>query len=285
MSIYGIDTNQYHPITNMYAVRNWLRRKNSGNSPGFLIARLGFSAQNGRGGLVLDLEAEQTLSLCNQLNIPCGAYVYCNDVTPQAAERTMQQAMQVIRKYRLEYPMVYDMEYGMAGEPGDVYQYDNPANVQNNTEILRAAMQTVEQAGYYAMIYSSRDFFLQYTNLNELKAYDKWEAAYTATDNDQIENGIWQYSDEGSVPGIEGAVDLDLSYKDYPAIMRAAGLNGFGPLPPPQTTYYSVSVNCITAGDYEAVRAAVQPVVEARQLEPYYHAGPDFNCGFSKAGK
>ena len=43
--------------------------------------------------------------------------------------------------------------------------------------------------------------------------------------------GLWQYSWEGSIPGISGGVDLDYAYKDYPAIIRNAGLNGLGVQP------------------------------------------------------
>ena len=38
---------------------------------------------------------------------------------------------------------------------------------------------------------------------------------------------LWQYSWKGSVSGIVGEVDLDYAYQDYPAIIKAAGLNGF----------------------------------------------------------
>ena len=38
---------------------------------------------------------------------------------------------------------------------------------------------------------------------------------------------MWQYSSTGKVNGINGSVDLDYSYIDYPAVIKAAGLNGF----------------------------------------------------------
>jgi LysM repeat protein len=39
---------------------------------------------------------------------------------------------------------------------------------------------------------------------------------------------MWQHSEHGSVPGIDGDVDLDICYVDYPAKIKAKGLNGFG---------------------------------------------------------
>ena len=38
--------------------------------------------------------------------------------------------------------------------------------------------------------------------------------------------GLWQYSWKGHIDGISGDVDLDYSYKDYPEIIKNAGLNG-----------------------------------------------------------
>lgn len=266
MNIYGIDTNEYHPITDPNAVRNWLRTQNGGRSPGFIIARLGHSVRSGQGGLILDRDAKSTLAWCNQLGVPCGVYVYCYDSSPEAARKTMSEAIRAVRGFNLEYPIVYDMEYGNTGNPPDIYRYNDVANKENNTAIIRAAMQTVQDANYYAMIYSSRDFFLSFTDLSQLTAYDKWEAAYTSTDTSQINNGIWQYSNDGQVPGIEGRVDLDVAYKDYPMIIKNAGLNG----PAHSPILYTVQVSGITGGDFDAVEAALAPVIRERKLEAYY---------------
>ena len=38
---------------------------------------------------------------------------------------------------------------------------------------------------------------------------------------------MWQYSSTGRVSGISGNVDMDICYVDYPAKIKAAGLNGF----------------------------------------------------------
>ena len=38
---------------------------------------------------------------------------------------------------------------------------------------------------------------------------------------------MWQSSSTGKVSGINGNVDTDIAYKDYPTIIKNAGLNGF----------------------------------------------------------
>lgn len=140
----------------------------------------------------------------------------------------------MIRGYKPEYPIFYDVEY----EPFNAgKETDDPAKKRSmeevratNTAMIQAALETLENAGYYAVVYCSRDFFLNYTDLAELDAYDKWEAAYTATDTDVVENGIWQYSSKNplNIPGFGDSLDCDVAYKDYPSIIKAAGLNGWG---------------------------------------------------------
>ena len=45
---------------------------------------------------------------------------------------------------------------------------------------------------------------------------------------------MWQRSDTGCVNGIIGNVDLDVSYKDYPTIIKKKGLNGYSSGKPPE---------------------------------------------------
>ena len=45
--------------------------------------------------------------------------------------------------------------------------------------------------------------------------------------------GIWQHSEKGKVAGINGNVDLDICYKDFPTVIKGKGLNGWGKASPP----------------------------------------------------
>lgn len=216
-NIYGIDTNHHHPVTNWNSVKNYLASKNLSITPGFVMVRLGYSSTTGNGGLCLDRIALDSLKQCNALNIPVGVYVYSYDHFPAAAIKTMNEAMNILKNYTIDYPVVYDIEY----EP-----FNRKCGKDMNTAIVMAAMNVIEKAGYYGMIYASRDFFKNYLHKDMLKSYDKWEAAYTAKDSSDVTNGIWQFSSKGVVPGITGNVDLNVSYRDYKTIIEKAGLNG-----------------------------------------------------------
>ena len=150
-----------------------------------------------------------------------------------------------------------------------------------NTAIIKAALEVLEAAGYYAAVYCSRDFFLNYTNLAALSGFDKWEAAYTASDTAAVQNGLWQYSSKNAlkIAGFGDKLDCDVSYKDYPAIMRQAGLNGYAKQAATDTTQthttpaanrYQFSLGPVSSGDKKPIETALLPVVQRLALESLY---------------
>ena len=167
---------------------------------------------------------------------------------------TAEQVVQAIKGCRLEYPVFMDIEYGTSGRKGG-YRYDDPANRKTNTAMIRAALETVEKAGYYAAVYCSRDFFLRFTDLGALEKFDRWEAAYTAADTGEVKNGIWQYSSKNplNIPGFGNSLDCDIAYKDYPAIIQKAGLNGLK-----SAKSFYVQAGPVTAREAEPAVKALQ---------------------------
>lgn len=226
MKLKGIDVSHHQGKI------DWQTVKNSGID--FAIVRVGYSNRNGKGGLNFDKRYDYNISQCNKLGIPVGVYIYCYDTTPEAATITTKALMKVVKRYRLEYPVIYDIEYDNEKLPKAV-----------NTAIVNAAMKVIEAENYYGMVYASKDFFINHLNMADLKGTDKWEAAYSRVDTGVVNNSMWQYSSKGTVPGISGPVDLDFSYKDYPSIIRKAGLNGLAAVveaPKPANTVNENSV-------------------------------------------
>jgi len=81
----------------------------------------------------------------------------------------------------------------------------------------------VEQRGYYAVNYTNWDYLNR--GFSKLTQFDLW-LAHWGVSAPSKSCGIWQYGSTGKVAGIAGNCDMDLAYKDYPAIMLNAGLNG-----------------------------------------------------------
>ena len=90
----------------------------------------------------------------------------------------------------------------------------------------------MEKAGYYCGIYASDlSGFCDRLDITKLDNIDKWVARYGSKPTYVKAYGMWQSSDSGRVDGIRGNVDTDEAYKDYPALIKAAGLNGFKAMP------------------------------------------------------
>lgn len=229
MKIYGVDVSHHQGVINWKDMASELRRVNIDTDPGFAILRVGYSKK--AGGLTLDKQIKNNISGCEQHGVPMGAYYYSYDKTPEAATATANDVVDFIDGHEWDYPIYIDVEYEAFNTGKDGSGRSREKVKADNTAIIKAALKVFEDAGYYAAVYCSRDFFLNYTNLSELKAFDKWEAAYGSIDTDAVQNGLWQFSSKNAlkIKGFRNALDCDVSYVDYPLIMRSKGLNGYDP--------------------------------------------------------
>lgn len=229
MKVYGIDVSHHQGKINWANTAKELRRVNGGTNPGFAILRVGYSARHGRGGLYTDGQILNNIKGCEANGVPMGIYFYSYDQSVEAAEITAKQVLNVIKGHKFDYPIYFDMEYEPFNTGKDGSGRTRSQVKATNTAIIKAVMKVFESAGYYAAVYCSRDFFLNYTDLSQLKDFDKWEAAYTSSDTSAVENGCWQFSSKNAlnIAGFGSSLDCDVSYKDYPSIMKKAGLNGY----------------------------------------------------------
>ena len=80
------------------------------------------------------------------------------------------------------------------------------------TDCVKAFCDTVKNAGYTPMVYFNKNQSMDMLYLRELTDYDFWLAQYDTVLNYPYKIDMWQYSETGSVPGIEGNVDIDLYF-------------------------------------------------------------------------
>ncbi len=126
------------------------------------------------------------------------------------AQEQARQFMAAIKPYKWDYPLGIDVEHNELLTLGKTKLAD----------MIIAFCEAVKAAGYYPMIYSNLNWCLNYLDMTRLKAYDLWFARYNETAGyDGV--SIWQYSNTGKIDGINGNVDLDISYKDYPSMINA----------------------------------------------------------------
>ena len=98
---------------------------------------------------------------------------------------------------------------------------------------MRAFLERVEAAGYFVGLYGSASSLTTHTADDIKSRYTIWLAHWVDQTNYSGAYGIWQHSEKGRVDGINGNVDLDIGYKDFPTIIKGKGLNGYGAEPTP----------------------------------------------------
>ena len=82
--------------------------------------------------------------------------------------------------------------------------------------------------GTSAGVYSFDSFFASNLSADITRRYAAWSARVENIKPTACRNvGIWQNSWKGSVPGISGDVDTNISYYDYPSAIKKRCLNGF----------------------------------------------------------
>lgn len=195
---------------------NWDRVKSAGIDG--VLLRAGY----GRYASQKDPTFEKNYSECKRVGLAVGAYWYSYATNVAQAAQEAHIFLDVLAGKQFELPVAYDIEY----EPGILAL----TNAQR-TRLVKTFLSMVEQAGYYVILYASTDFIKNKLNYKELTRYDVWAAQYGKKCTCPLPYGIWQYTSAGRVDGVAGNVDLNTGYKDYPHIIRGAGLNGFTKTP------------------------------------------------------
>lgn len=206
--IYGIDVSVWQGDVNWGKVANTDKE--------FAIIRIGYN------------DTQDTQFLNNYQNakaagIPIGGYMYSYAVTEEAAIEEANIVLERIKGMQFEYPIYIDVEdYKLLKEE---YNLTN----EKRTKIALAFVRTMREHGYYAGVYSTAYWFTNYLNLEEIQAECETWISHVTTSKDYSNTsfGMWQYSFTGAVEGIDGDVDLNICYKDYPTIIKNGGYNGF----------------------------------------------------------
>ncbi|WP_443721309.1 GH25 family lysozyme [Ruminococcus callidus] len=199
----GIDVSKYQGVI------NWEKVKASGQVD-FAILRAGFGKESSQ----IDVQFARNYSECKRLGIPVGAYWYSYAKTATEAEQEAAVCLSALAGKQFEYPVAFDIE--------------EKESLQNADALCQAFCGVLESAGYYAAIYTFKSALESQIGSSVKRQYDVFLSHVGVSQTNYTGSyGLWQYSWKGSVSGIVGDVDLDYAYQDYPAIIKAAGLNGF----------------------------------------------------------
>lgn len=157
-----------------------------------------------------DKQWARNVAECNRLGIQWGVYLYSYAMTVKEAESEAAHALRLLKSFKPTYPVYIDME------DADGYKTKRGGiSKQVATAICSRFCERITAAGFPAGVYANKDWAVNRLNMAQLSSYTFWLAQYSTKVTYPGEYDMWQYSSDGSLPGISGRVDLNLCYKNF----------------------------------------------------------------------
>ena len=173
----------------------------------FVMIRVGYRGSV-EGLLITDEMAQSNYANAKAAGLKVGAYIFTQSISVEEGLEDAEYALDIIKDWELDMPLVYDWEII------DESYRNAQVDMRTLTDTTKAFCQAVEQAGYDAMVYFNPTQAEQNFYLEELADYGHWLAHYTDQYTYPHAVDMWQYTCTGTVPGIEGDVDIDLYFPE-----------------------------------------------------------------------
>ena len=164
----------------------------------------------GSGALVEDDTFADNMEGAIDNGIHVGVYVFTQAITDEEIIEEAQTAIEMTSQYASSVPIVVDVERVAGAKPRM-----DALSVEERTRLIRLFCDTVSAAGFKPYIYFNTEMSILYLDLTQLQDIPKWYASYTESMFYPYKYDIWQYSATGSVSGITGDVDLNISFSDF----------------------------------------------------------------------
>ena len=193
----GLDVSSYQEDI------DWARVRAEGFD--FAFIRIGYRGYS-VGNIFPDERARENLAEAKAAGFDVGVYFYAQAISVEEAEEEARWCLDFLGSEELQLPVVYDWEY--AGPSSRTGGMDR----DTLTECVKAFCTAVQRAGYQPMVYFNKHVSQDLLDLEALAEYPFWLAQYKNQLDYPHQVDFWQYTEEGSVPGIEGNVDIDLMF-------------------------------------------------------------------------
>lgn len=206
MQIKGIDISHWNGCIDFEKV------KASGIE--FVIIKAGGSDK----GFYTDSKFRENYEKAKAAGLYVGAYYFAGKYFRgiEAGINDAKKFIEILKGLKFDYPVFLDIE-------AQENRYKDLI-----TDAAVAFCEEMEKAGYFVGIYASDiSGFKDKLHHDRIASYAHWVARYGNEPKVCKEYGIWQYSSKGSVNGISGSVDMDISAVDYAKTIKEKGFNGY----------------------------------------------------------
>ena len=243
MITHGIDVSRHQGII------DWSKVETD-----FAILRAGFGCYKYQ----KDSQFERNYAGAKAAGIPVGAYWYSYAESVEEARQEAEACLYVLRGMRFEYPIYIDIEDSTQGH----------LSKATLTAICEAFCDTLENAGYFAGVYASTYWFTHKLDHARIASkYTIWLADYRADYNKTLNRDMHQYTSNGHVAGISGRVDMNTCTRDFPGIIKKAGLNGYSKAAAPGIPGLKTFTAQASSGDLEQLEQLAKSLNLSYKIE------------------
>ena len=194
-TLIGID------VSNHQGDIDWETVKNSGVE--FAFIRIGYG-HNREAKIMEDEKFRKNLEGARNAGLKVGLYFYSYATEIWEAEEQANWIVKTLNGEKIDLPIVFDYETWKSFPTYNI-------NIVDLNKVAKRFLDILHDNGYEGMNYSSKYYLNTIWNISE---YPTWLAHYVSKTNYDKDFKVWQFSNTGEVPGINGFVDLDVLYLD-----------------------------------------------------------------------
>lgn len=206
---HGID------ISSWNGTINWTEIKAAGID--YVIIKAG--STNGK-----DKTFEENYKNAKAAGLGVGCYYYTYATTVEQISADADNLMEWIAGKQFDYPVYLDIEdKSQEALDGELL-----------TEMCKVFIEKLQANKYFCGLYTNNNWLVNLLNTEKITVYfDVWLARWTLSgepnwgDSFGQRMGMWQYTDKGKIGTHSCDFDLNVSFKDYPTLIKELGYNGY----------------------------------------------------------
>jgi len=203
ISYLGVDISRYQKDVDFEALKS--------DGIEFVMIRVGARGYK-TGELQLDEYFQENIKKASEAGLDIGVYFFSQAVTQEEAVEEAQKVLDSVKDYEIRYPVAYDMEF----IDNDTARVETLTR-DERTAIAAAFLNHINNAGYTPMLYGDTEWLVKRIDVSKFNASCIWLSEEADIPKYPYRYEMWQYTTQGQVRGINGFVDLNISFVDYSA--------------------------------------------------------------------
>lgn len=146
----------------------------------------------------------QNVQGCEENGIPYGIYLYSYAINEEMIASEVAHTLRLLQTVDAKptYPIYLDIE-----DESLKIASMTPKRFADLAEIYCTEM---EKAGYKAGVYANYEFWTTYLTDSRFDGWYRWVARHNSTTSYKNPYDMWQYTNEGTIAGIAGNVDVNI---------------------------------------------------------------------------